>query len=331
MKPLGVAMAWMLAGFAALGCAGEDAPAPSGAPLARAEAGTERASNRPPLIERLVLVPATPLPGHTIEARVDVSDPDGDAIRFEFEWRHQGRTLAKGGRASVTPDGLEKGDSIELIALATDGRAWSQPARAQVSVGNRVPLIQGVALSPEEGATPGSEITAAVRALDPDGDALAYDYAWSVNGLPALEKDASFDTRHLKRGDRVQAHVRVSDGESWSPTAESAELELANRPPSIRPLQPPQHESGALRYRLEADDPDGDEPLRFELLSGPPGLSVDPASGLLSWQPGPDVAGSHDVEVAVYDALGAASALRFDVSVNAREEARPAQAAEAAD
>ena len=46
-----------------------------------------------------------------------------------------------------------------------------------------------------------------------------------------------FDTSKLKRGDRLQARVRVSDGEAESPFAETMTLELANRAAIQRELE----------------------------------------------------------------------------------------------
>ena len=137
-------------------------------------------------------------------------------------------------------------------------------------------------------------------------------------------KGPTFATDELRRGDRLQARVRVTDGEAWSPVAESMTLTLANRPPRI--LEPPALErmAGGVRGTLEAEDPDGDRTLRFRVVAGPPGLGVDPVTGVMSFKPPPGTVGTQAVEIAVADAYGAESALRFELTIsNAETAARP--------
>src|SRR5262245_16727600 len=281
-----LAVAWF-----ALACGGSDEPRPSGAPLAReASAPTEeRAENSPPVVERVALNPPAPLPGQPIEARVEASDPDGDPIRLEFEWHVGGRVIDAGGHSSAAPEHLTKGDEVEVVVTATDGRDASEPVRASVTVGNREPVIQAFYLAPNGPIAPGQEVTAAPQAIDPDGDRLEYEFEWWLNGtrVPGATA-ASFTTDKLKRGDRLQARVRVSDGEAWSPTAESMTLELANRPPRFAPLPPIEAAAGTFHATLTAEDPDGDKSLRYRLVKGPEGMTVDPVSGRLSWHPGKD-------------------------------------------
>jgi hypothetical protein len=320
-----IAQAALGAAWLALACGGDE-PQPSGAPLARQQSAPaeERAENAAPAVQRLVLHPPAPLPGQQIEARVETSDPDGDPIRLELEWRHGGRVIARGARTTVAPEGLAKGDEVVVFVTATDGRATSDPRRASVTVGNTAPLIRAFYLAPDGEIAPGQQVTAAPQAADPDGDALEYEFAWLLNGQPVRGADgAVFDTSELKRGERLQAHVRVTDGEAWSPIAESMTLTLANRAPRFGALPPIDAANGAFGVELAAEDPDGDRSLRFRLLEGPQGMSVDPVSGRVSWRPGSDTIGTHAVEVAVADAYGAESAMRFELTVAGGDASAP--------
>jgi len=323
ITPAALGAAWLV-----LACGGEEAK-PSGAPLLRQPLApsAERAENAAPVVERLVLHPRAPLPGQQIEARIDASDPDGDPIRLELEWRHAGRVIGRGPRTTIAPDGLAKGDEVAVLATVTDGRATSEPFRASVTVGNTPPLIRAFYLAPDGEIAPGQEVTAAPQAADADGDALEYEFAWLLNGQPVRGADrAAFDTSQLKRGDRLQAHVRVTDGDAWSPVAESMTLTLANRAPRFAALPPVDAADGAFRVELAAEDPDGDRSLRFRLLEGPQGMSVDPVSGRVHWRPGADTIGTHAVEVAVADAFGAESAMRFELTVAGGADAGSAPA-----
>ena len=318
----------------ALACGSEEEPKPSGAPLVRTEVepAEERSENSAPVVERVVLNPPRPLPGHLISARVEASDPDGDPIRLSLEWRHGGRTVSSGSKTSIaSPDGLAKGEEIEVVVTATDGRDESAPVRVTALVGNQAPLISAIALAPDGEVLPGQEVTAVPQGMDPDGDDLEYEFEWLLNGNAVRGADgAAFPTAALSRGDRLKARARVSDGEEWSPFAETQELKLANRPPRIAGLPPIQSVGGGIRAQLEAEDPDGDRSFRYRVIEGPRGLSVDPISGQLVWKPEPGTTGTHAVEIAVADSLGAESALRFELDVSTpsteKKAAPPAKA-----
>ncbi len=329
MRSRRIARCALAAGALALACGSEEAPKPSGAPMARSDAAArqERAENQPPQLERVVLHPPRPLPGNTIEARIEASDPDGDPIRLELEWRQNGRVISSGAKAAVTPEHLKKNDEIELRVTASDGRDESEPMRATAAVGNQTPLIQALYLTPDGEVRPGQAVTAAPQGLDADGDPLEYEFEWWLNGHVVRGADApAFDTGELVRGDRLQAKVRVTDGEDWSPVAESMVLELANRPPKIAGLPPIEPVAGGgISADLRAEDPDGDKSLRFRLVEGPPGLNVDPVTGRVSWQPEPGTTGTQPVEIAVADSFGAESALRFELTVSPAAEEKTAE------
>ena len=312
---------------------GSDDPQPSGAPLVRERhaAGVERDENQAPEVEQLVLHPPRPLPGQQIEARIEATDPDGDPIRLALEWRQDGRVILAGTQTTIAPERMRKGQQIEVVVTATDGRDSSEPVHAAVSVGNQAPLIQALYLAPDGEVTPGQEVTAAPQALDPDGDPLEYSFEWVLNGNRVQgAEEVRFDTRKLKRGDRLQARVRVSDGEAESPVAETMTLELANRAPRFAGLPAIVTSDGEFSAALEAEDPDGDRSLRFRVLQGPAGLTVDSVTGRLRWRPGADAAGTHPVDVAVGDSFGAESAMKFELTVansssKAEEAAPPAK------
>ncbi len=317
MPSRGIGWAALSVAAFVLAC-GSDDPQPSGAPLVRERQAqpAERGENQAPTVDQLVLHPPRPLPGQQIEARIEVSDPDGDPIRLALEWRQDGRTILRGTQTTVAPEHMRKGQSIEVVVTATDGRDSSEPMGAAVTVGNQAPLVQALYFAPDGEITPGQELKAAPKAIDPDGDPLETTFEWLLNGnvVPGAE-GAAFDTSKLKRGDRLQARVRVSDGEAESPVAETMTLELANRAPRFAGLPAIVASEGAFHAELEAQDPDGDRGLRFRVLKGPAGLSVDSITGQLSWRPGADATGTHPVEVAVGDSFGAESALSFVLTV----------------
>ncbi|MBK7950151.1 MAG: hypothetical protein IPK00_15680 [Deltaproteobacteria bacterium] len=58
--------------------------------------------------------------------------------------------------------------------------------------------------------------------------------------------------------------------------------------------------------------------LRFELLKGPQGMRVDPATGVVEWRPGTSQRGRFDVEVGVLDQWGSGVAQSFAIHADPR-------------
>jgi fibro-slime domain-containing protein/RHS repeat-associated protein len=56
-------------------------------------------------------------------------------------------------------------------------------------------------------------------------------------------------------------------------------------------------------YQVQANDPNGD-PLAYDLLTAPDGMKIDSATGLITWNPGADKVGAHNVSLKVTDGRG---------------------------
>jgi len=115
----------------------------------------------------------------------------------------------------------------------------------------------------------------------------------------------------------VRAEVAASDGREQSRWVTSPSLRLQNAAPVLR-SQPTQATvtSGTYRYEVQAEDPDGDTPLRFELHEAPRGMSVDPGTGVVSWPIPEEASGAFPVELAVSDSLGARTVVRYAIDLS---------------
>jgi hypothetical protein len=312
-----------LAGLVA--CGGDDAPKPSGHALSAPAPHGERAQNSAPVIEQLALDPKSPRPGDRIELRVVHADADGDPVRMVYTWRHRGEVVLEGPQTSAVLDGLEKGDEIEVVAVAHDGQAESEPVRARAVVGNRAPQLLGLELTPADPVRPGDVVVAAPKARDDDGDAIDYRFRWTLNGEDTGEEADRFDTSKLSRGDRLQVFVVATDEEGESEEAPGREITLGNSPPVFAKVEAFEMREGSFRHAFEASDPDGDRNLRYALVKGPRGLTVDPVSGLAEWTPKAKDAGVHEVELSVADSYGDTSGIRFELRVGAEQPATKAE------
>ncbi len=308
---------------AGIGCGGGEPPAPDAAVRAAlAPAASE--ANRAPQIERLRLEPAEPMPGDRVRAVVSVRDPDGDRVTQEFRWELAGAPLAASG-AEIELRGAAKGDPLEVWVSASDGRAESEPARASTTVANRRPVLENVALQPIGAVLPGEPALATPVARDPDGDAVEFRFRWTVNQARVdAPEEASFATAGLAPGDEIRVQVVASDGESESDAVWSGVLLVGNAAPEIVSTPAAVALGEPFRYSVEARDPEGDRSLRYQLRKGPEGMSMNPILGEVHWQPRPEQAGVHAVEIAVEDSRGARVVQVFELTVGAPAAAPPA-------
>lgn len=89
-----------------------------------------------------------------------------------------------------------------------------------------------------------------------------------------------------------------------APCSVRASFVVSNRAPTLAAVgEQAMAEGEQLQLALQATDPDlPTQPLTYELIHGPPGATVDQASGVLQWQPGEADGGQvHGFEVRVAD------------------------------
>lgn len=310
----------VIAALAALACGSAETPAPARKSLSAERAPGAGGPNQPPVVSQLALSTRDPVSGLPIEARFEVADENADALSFEVHWLLNGQTAQKGDSRSWTPRALAKGDRIELQVRANDGQAWSELASASARVGNRAPEIENILFAPADEPKRGEPLVATPIASDADGDEIEFEYEWRVNGEPLRgSNDARFSSLDVKRGDRVRVRVVARDSEDESAPAESPEVAIANSAPVIEKFAGFESVGGEFRHQFRASDPDGDGGLRFHLGEGPRGMEVDPILGLASWRPDAQASGKIPVQIEVRDSYGAASALRFELTLNRGE------------
>jgi hypothetical protein len=299
-------------------CGGEEASTgPTLKPMGVVEERPADSFNAAPTLASVKLNPPTLAPGIMLNAVVEGSDPDGDAVRMHYEWRQNGRVVAEGRESHFRIGEVKRGDRVEVIVTASDGRLESPPMRAASTVNNRPPLMTGVYLTPDNQVIRrGDVLVAHPEATDPDNDRLEYRYRWLL-GDRVVSENREFDTSGLRRGEKLVVEVVAHDGRGQSEPRRSRVTELGNSPPHILTIPAVENVSGTLHYGFEAEDPDGDRNLRFWLEQGPAGMAIDSLTGQLSWTPTAGQAGKHPVEVGVKDGQGDGSTFTFEVTVNA--------------
>jgi hypothetical protein len=317
---MGRLMVVLLLALCATSCGSEERKAvtttrPIGAPVETEATGLASTGNLAPSVESLSLVPAAPGAGDTVRAAAEATDPEGDGVRFRYEWTVNGEPA--GRESTLSLRGVQRGAEVEVTVTALDATGESGPAYASARVANQPPVLRGIQIDPARKVTPGQDVAVVANGEDPDGDPVDYRYTWIVNGVRQAASGATFPTGDLESGDTLSVQVVATDGRAESAPLSSPEIPVGNAAPIIVSKPGAPGRDGVFRYQLHAEDPEGDRNLRYRVAEGPDGMTVTPLGGQVQWAPRPDQAGAHPIELVVEDSTGARSSQRFELTIDA--------------
>ncbi len=300
-------------GVGSSACSRAERPQPSGAAMGGLPARATD-ENRPPVIQRMTLTPASPVPGDHLRAMATAADPDGNPVTVSYRWTVDGKPETESGPEIVLGE-LAPGARIEVVAVASDGKLESQPEQAVATVRGSAPEIQSITLAPAPFVPPGDPVVATVE-LNGPADGVELHYQWFVNDASVAQQANRLDTTGLHRGDRIAVSVTPVRGEVEGDAVRSADVGVANAPPKI--LSQPQGvlADGSFRYEVKADDPDGDSNLRYRIDHGPEGMTIDPVLGVVTWRPKDSQIGRNEVEVVVSDGHGGETHQKFELTLS---------------
>lgn len=160
--------------------------------------------------------------------------------------------------------------------------------------------IQLVSYTPRDG------FKAEPKSADPDNENINYSYEWKHNGeliIGGKEQVLQWQDE-FKKGDALSVSVIPFDESGGSVWKAEGSFQIPNSPPEILTEPETTFEDGNFSYKVEAQDPDGD-PFDFTLRNAPKGMTIEPATGLISWKYGPENAGEHSFKIVVTDSEGA--------------------------
>ncbi len=317
-----------LTAAAAWGCGSSQAPEAPPAEIAKSAQAPSPPANRPPVLRNVAIRPWEPVAGDLLSAVADASDPDGDTVRLTYHWTIDGRRHESGMSDTLVLPERSKGALVELEVVASDGQSKgrngqdSASSRVQVRVGNRPPSLLDLLLEPGLEITVEDEIAANARPEDPDRDPVEVRYRWFVNDRAIGVTDSTLTRRHFQRGDRIQLEAVATDGDDDSEPLRSPEIHVVNSAPRIVSTPEKIDDDGTFRYAVAVEDADDDRRLRYRLLEGPTGMTLDWLSGKLSWTPADDQAGTHAVEVEADDLAGGKTTQAFEIQVGFEDPAQ---------
>ncbi|HTO53538.1 MAG TPA: Ig domain-containing protein [Myxococcota bacterium] len=324
-----IAIAIALACAACGGGSSDTADAPPAKPTAF---GAKPGVNTEPVIERAELEPNPAGAGDAMSVQVHARDDDRDRLHTTIEWYRNGERMTDVTANVVESGTFSRGDRVYAIVHVTDGSHDVSRATNEVTIGNSLPKVRSIVIGPAH-ATAADVIEAQANVQDVDGDSFELSYRWYKNGQP-IDGAASARLKpgSAHRGDKLAVEVSANDGNGQTDWARSPEFMLANAEPVI--TSQPGYEmgpTGTYSYDVMAKDADGDQPLKYELVTGPPGMTIDEASGSVSWNVPQDAKPSNSVEVLVTDGFGGKATQRWVLSVDWNQTAPAAPAREAGD
>lgn len=174
--------------------------------------------NTAPVVGTVSLSPTAPATNDTLTANTTTSDADGDALTVRYDWTVGSSVVQSGPSNSLIGAYFSRGDRVFVVVTANDGTTTTSATSPTVTVANTAPGAPGVEITP---AAPeaGDSLVCAVTtpSADADGDALAYQFAWEVNGVAYTGAtddlmESIVDGSDVAGSERWTCIVRVSDG-----------------------------------------------------------------------------------------------------------------------
>ena len=275
-------------------------------------------TNHPPRITSQPLFSATA--GRLYEYNPTATDEDGEPLLWQLISAPPGVSLDPvTGKVRWTPSESQIGFQ-QIVIQVTDPRAASETQGFGVTVRalNTPPIVTSAA--PPTG-TRNEPYFYPVRATDADGDVLRFSLETGPAGMtidPATGLIQWTPTSAEVGTNQVTLIVEDGQGGRSGQNFTVVILEAGvNGPPTISSTPSPVATIGSLyQYQVIASDPER-EPLTFQLKQAPPGMSINPGTGLLQWTPAATDVGPHPIQLAALDPSGAAAAQSFTLSVRA--------------
>ncbi|QDV25752.1 FG-GAP-like repeat-containing protein [Aureliella helgolandensis] len=262
--------------------------------------------------------------GQTFEYDMLVSDADRDIFTFTLLDSPVGMSVHPSlGTIRWTPEADQLGEHGVLVQVSDpSGATDTQEFTVKVSRFGGPPRISSV---PPTEAGVGSAFLYSMEAMDREGDPLSYTLLTAPSGMSIVETTGELSwTPTADQLGQQDVVIQVSDGIGGAATQAfviRVSDGVPNLPPVITSTSPRFGAVGTpYSYSLAANDPEN-AAITYTLGRGPAGMSIDAATGLVSWTPTADQTGKHVVTLIATDAGGASAVESFEFDVLAQNSA----------
>jgi hypothetical protein len=245
----------------------------------------QKGVNTPPFINSAEIMPLNPILGSRVRLRIDAGDKEGDILQYNIHWYVNNREIGEG--LEVFLDTAERGDEIYAIVTPSDGKLQGEPFRTDaVTIGNTPPVITSSRIMPDTVLTSTGTLTIIGQGYDPDNDPITWLCYWTLDyetRIPDSTVTIDLSRLDLKKGSHISAELYAYDGDTVS-TPHVLEIDIVNSAPIINSeVESLPYRPGALDFAVPIIDPDKD-PLAFELLDAPYGITIDRTTGVITGQ-----------------------------------------------
>lgn len=214
-----------------------------------------------------------------------------------YAWSVNGLPVTDVTGDKLTPEHFRRDDEVSLQATCKGStaiavtRVTNSPPQV-VKVGFRDPVV-----------TAGKDLTAVPEAVDPDGDTAEFEFQWIIDGNEVPITAATLPGSYIKSGQQITINVTATDGIDRNTPYWGEPFIVAGAPPKFTSQPPQSFQVLEYRYQARAVDPDGDR-ITYRLEEAPPGMTIDPNSGLVVWPITRGTSGEFRVRIVAEDATG---------------------------
>jgi hypothetical protein len=276
----------------------------------------EQGAPQPPAITSSP--PLVAVVGRTYRYDATASDPTGGTLIWGLDAAPAGMSIDPiKGTVLWTATAGEVGPQAVIVRVSdAGGGGQTQSFTVNVQAADVPPLISS---SPPTTASVGALYVYGVRATSPVESPLSFSLPTAPAGMTI---DANLGLILWVPADRQfgpdNVTIKVDDGFGGS-TTQSFTIVVAAAPtvlpPSITSTPPePATVGSPYVYQVTATDPSG-APLTYSLLAAPAGMTIDAASGLVSWTPTASQLGNQSVAIQAADPSGASASQTFTLVV----------------
>jgi hypothetical protein len=230
--------------------------------------------NDPPTAPVVDVTPNLPLTTDDLVCTVTTpsTDPDGDTITYFYEWYKNGilqpdeTTVTTELTDTVSSTKTTKGEVWKCVVTPYDGTVNGTSAQDQVTIGNSLPSIEGVNITPDPAYTDDTLTATPYGWSDTDADPEGYTYRWQKwNGdwqdIPG-ETSNTLGPDNFVKGDQIKVICTPFDGEGYGASKEDT-ITISNSSPSapvvdVIPDFPTTTDDLVCIIVTPSIDPDGD-------------------------------------------------------------------------
>ncbi|GAA3916383.1 hypothetical protein GCM10022277_08880 [Litoribacillus peritrichatus] len=259
--------------------------------------------NRTPSITSTAIVTGEESKAYAYQ--VSALDLDQDSLVYSLEIAPEGMAInERTGLIQWVPDFAQAGKhQVKVLVKDNKGAHSNQSFDVVIQDLNRAPeFVSQPPLSAKEHAL----YEYALRATDADGQGLTYQLLNGPEGMSLAEGHQLSWMPDYEDSGVVNVRVAVSDGIDSTEQDYNLVVENTNLAPVIlTALLPEAVEGQPYRVQIESTDPFDQHNVTYQLLNAPNGMTINRNSGLISWSPQFDQAGTHQLNVRVRDQEGA--------------------------